>query len=90
LPADRQAEGFSVYGACWSLGIGGGSALTAVLLAHASASEALMLSGVVPLALALGGMLMLRPLIRAATEALPPLKSTTAGEPGTDAEAGTP
>lgn len=90
LPADRQAEGFSVYGACWSLGIGAGSALTAVLLDHASAREALVLSGAAPLALVLGATLLFRPLIRAATGALPPLKSTEAGEPGTDAEAGTP
>jgi MFS family permease len=90
LPADRQAEGFSLYGACWSLGIGGGSALTAVLLEHASARAALVLSGAVPLALVLGATLLLRPLMRAATGTLPPLKSREAGEPGTDAEAGTP
>jgi hypothetical protein len=90
LPADRQAEGFSVYGACWSLGIGAGSALTAVLLEHASAREALVLSGAIPLALVLGATLMLRPLMRAATSALPPLKSSEEGALGTDGEAGTP
>jgi MFS family permease len=90
VPADRQAEGFSVYGACWSLGIGGGSALTAVLLEHASAREALILSGAVPLSLVLGAALLARPLLRAATHMLAPLKGTAAREPGTNAGAGTP
>lgn len=72
LPADRQAEGFSVYGACWSLGIGAGSALTAVLLEHATARAALVLSGAVPLALVLAAVLLTRPLLRAATSSPAP------------------
>ncbi len=90
LPAGRQAEGFSVYGACWSLGIGAGSAITALLLKHASAREAIFLSGAVPLALVLGATLVVRPLLRAATHALPPLKSAEAVEPGTSAGAEAP
>jgi len=81
LPSDRQAEGFSVYGACWSLGIGAGSALTAVLLEHATARASIILSGAVPLTVLLGSALVARPLLRAATQALPPLTSGEAGEP---------
>jgi MFS family permease len=89
LPSDRQAEGFSLYGACWSLGIGAGSALTAVLLEHASAREVLVLSGVVPLAMVAGAVLMLRPLLRAA-DTPAPLTAPTAREPETGAGAGAP
>jgi MFS family permease len=91
LPADRQAEGFSVYGAFWSLGIGVGGALTAVLLKHSSARAALVLAGAAPLALVLGAALRVRPLLRAATGALPPVKSGEAPAPEpSDSGAGTP
>ncbi|SEN10881.1 Predicted arabinose efflux permease, MFS family [Stigmatella aurantiaca] len=58
LPSDRQAEGFALYGACWALGIGVGSALTALLLRHASAQMALVPTGAVPL-LAAGAVVLL-------------------------------
>ncbi|WP_224247514.1 MFS transporter [Hyalangium gracile] len=90
LPATRQAEGFAVYGSCWSLGIGAGSALTAVLLEHSSARMALLLSGAVPLAAVLVGVLLVRPLLRSAASSLPPLKSVPAPEPQGDAGAGSP
>ncbi len=90
LPANRQAEGFSVYGACWSLGIGAGSALTAVLLEHSSARVALMMSGVVPLAMVVLAALLSRPLLRAATRSSPPLTSAPEPAPGEDAGAGSP
>jgi MFS family permease len=87
LPADRQAEGFAIYGACWSLGIGAGSALTAVLLKHASALAALTLAGAIPLVMVLGAMLRVRPLLRAATGGMPPLKSQAAGAQAAGAQA---
>ncbi|MDY7225963.1 MFS transporter [Hyalangium rubrum] len=90
LPADRQAEGFSLYGACWSLGIGAGSALTAVLLEHASARAALALSGTVPLVLALVLALRVRPWLRAAASAPSPLNDARARAPGADAGASAP
>ncbi|ADO75568.1 MFS transporter [Stigmatella aurantiaca] len=62
LPADRQAEGFALYGACWALGIGAGSALTALLLHHASARMALVPTGIVPLMTAVAVALMARAL----------------------------
>jgi MFS family permease len=64
VPADRHAEGFAVYGACWSLGIGVGSALTAVLLEHASARAALVISGAAPLGVVLALALWARVLVR--------------------------
>ncbi|HLL00727.1 MAG TPA: MFS transporter [Myxococcaceae bacterium] len=82
LPADRQAEGFSVYGACWSLGIGAGSALTAVLLEHSSERAALVLSGVVPLVLVLAVAPWVRSLSRAAAPPAPPLSGAPAQAPG--------
>lgn len=85
LPADRQAEGFSVYGASWALGIGAGSALTAVLLEQASARAALVLSGAMPLTLGLGAALLARPLLRAATHPLPPSRGEEPREPRADA-----
>jgi MFS family permease len=78
LPADRQSEGFALYGTSFSLGIGAGSALTAVFLERASLQAALIVSGGVPLALVLGAALLARPLLRAAARALPPLKSAEA------------
>lgn len=71
LPSDRQAEGFAVYGACWSLGIGVGGALTALFLQHASARAALFPAGVVPLALVLLAALRLRALTGADAGAAP-------------------
>jgi predicted MFS family arabinose efflux permease len=65
LPPDRQAEGFALYGACWALGIGAGSALTALLLRQAGARLALAPTGLVPLvavlAMALWASAWLRP-----------------------------
>jgi MFS family permease len=90
LPADRQAEGFAVYGACWSLGIGVGSGLTAVFLEHASARAALVVSGGIPLAMVVGAALLSGPLLRAALRSLPPLMGAPASGPGEDAEAGSP
>ncbi|MDC0711130.1 MFS transporter [Stigmatella sp. ncwal1] len=49
LPADRQAEGFALYGACWALGIGAGGALTALFLQQAGARMALAPAGSIPL-----------------------------------------
>jgi MFS family permease len=82
LPADRQAEGFAVYGACWSLGIGAGSALTAVLLEHASARAVLVLSGVVPLVVVLAVAPWVRSLVRGATPAASPLTPAAGPEAG--------
>lgn len=90
LPANRQAEGFALYGACWSLGIGVGSGLTAVLLEHSSARVALVVSGAVPLAMVVVAALLSGPLLRAATRSLPPLTGSPAPGPGEDAEARTP
>ncbi len=87
LPADRQAEGFAVYGACWSLGIGAGSALTAVLLEHATARAALVVSGVVPLVLVLGLAPWVRSLVRASAPAAPPLTAAPAPSAGDGAGA---
>ncbi len=69
LPADRQTEGFSVYGACWALGMGIGSALTALFLQHASTSLALFVAGGLPLALVLGTVLLARSLFAQAPSA---------------------
>jgi predicted MFS family arabinose efflux permease len=69
LPADRQAEGFSLYGACWALGIGVGSAFTALLLRHAGAQWALVPTGTVPLLAVLAVALLARPWRRAARAA---------------------
>jgi MFS family permease len=90
VPADRQAEGFAVYGACWSLGIGAGSALTAVLLEHASARAALVLSGAVPLVLVLAMAPWVRSLTRARAPAAPPLRGVPAQPPGAGDGAGAP
>jgi MFS family permease len=88
LPADRQAEGFAVYGACWSLGIGAGSALTAVLLEHSSARAALVISGVVPLVVVLGMAPWARILGRAAAPPASPL--TEPRQPQAGGGAGAP
>jgi MFS family permease len=90
LPAERHAEGFAVYGACWSLGIGVGSGLTAVFLEHASARAALVVSGGIPLAMVACAAVLSGPLLRIATRSLPPLTGSPASGPGEDAEAGTP
>ncbi|NMO20984.1 MFS transporter, partial [Pyxidicoccus fallax] len=57
LPADRQAEGFALFNAGWALGIGVGSAVAAVLLDTAGSQVAMLLSGAVPVAMALAGRL---------------------------------
>ncbi len=87
VPADRQAEGFAVYGACWSLGIGAGSALTAVLLEHASARAALVVSGVAPLVLVLAMAPWVRTLARGSA---PPLTGAPQRPAGADGGAGAP
>ncbi|WP_257447239.1 MFS transporter [Archangium lipolyticum] len=49
LPPARQAEGFSFYSACWSLGVAGGSALTGVLLDVGDARPVLTTAALLPL-----------------------------------------
>jgi MFS family permease len=90
VPSDRQAEGFAVYGACWSLGIGAGSALTAVLLEHSTARAALVVSGVVPLVLVLAMAPWVRALVREPAPAAPPLTGAPEQPPGADGGAGAP
>jgi len=52
LPADRHAEGFALFNAGWSLGIGAGSAAAAMLLDTAGSRPAMLLAGVAPLLVA--------------------------------------
>jgi len=90
LPAARHAEGFALYSASWSIGIGAGSALTAVLLEHASARAAIILAGGVPLAMALAAVPLVRPLLRSSAEPSSPLTEVAAREPEAGAGAGAP
>ena len=68
LPRARQAEGFSLYSACWALGMALGNGAAGALLGSHGARPVLALAALLPLALA-GGLALQRALPHASAEA---------------------
>ena len=80
LPRARQAEGFSLYSACWALGMALGNGAAGALLGGHGARPVLALAALLPLALA-GGLALQRAPAHASAEAAQAPAPGSAGAP---------